>query len=63
MTKEEFKTIRQEAGLTQQVLADGLGVNIRGLQHWEMGDRPIPGPVANLMELLKGGKWKPKTEK
>lgn len=53
MTKEEFSRIRQLAGMTQAELAAFLRVVLRTVQKWELGERPVPGPVTVLMEQLR----------
>jgi DNA-binding transcriptional regulator YiaG len=53
MTSDEFRAIRQAAGLTQTALAEYLGVSgFRTVQRYESGERKIPGPVAKLMGRL-----------
>ena len=39
--------------MTQQAIADFLGVDIRTAQRYEKGDIPIAGPVLKLLEILK----------
>jgi DNA-binding transcriptional regulator YiaG len=57
MTPNEFKAIRQRAGLTQSGLAARLRVSdLRTIRKWEAGERAISGPVSLLMELLDAGK-------
>jgi len=56
MDKNQFKAIRERAGLTQTGLAAFLRIeDIRSVRRWEKGDRAISGPVAYLMELLDAG--------
>lgn len=52
MTSTEFTTIRKRAGLTQSGLAALLRITLRAVQFYEAGQRPIPGPVEYLAELL-----------
>lgn len=52
MTPKEFRRIRDQAKLTLRETADYLGSALRSVQHWDGGDRPVPGPVEILMELL-----------
>jgi DNA-binding transcriptional regulator YiaG len=58
MTPATFKRIRtQRLGMTQSQLAAVLRINdIRTIRRWELGERPISGPVCYLMELLDEGK-------
>lgn len=39
MARENLKKARREAGLTQQQMADKLGISLRYYQNIEMGDR------------------------
>ncbi len=56
MTPNEFKAIRQRAGLTQSGLAARLRISdIRTIRKWEAGEREISGPVSLLMEFLDAG--------
>lgn len=40
-TPNRIKTLRQEAGLTQQALADQLGVMRKTISNWERGNNII----------------------
>jgi DNA-binding transcriptional regulator YiaG len=53
MTKEEFAALREKAGMTQEAIADWLGVNVRTAQRYESGEIPIKGPVLKLLLILK----------
>lgn len=52
MTPATLKAIRERAGLTQSGLAALFRITLRAVQFYEAGQRPIPGPVAYLAELL-----------
>lgn len=52
MTKEEFRWLRTQLGFTQEQLARDIGVTLGAVQKWELGLRPISGPVARLMRLM-----------
>lgn len=59
MTPIELKQKREALGLTQQQLADELGINIRTIKRWEnqkgyksFGDGIAYGPSANGIEAL-----------
>ncbi len=53
-TARLFRDCREALELTQAQLADSLWVGHRSIQHWEMGDRTVPGPVwVALAFLLK----------
>jgi DNA-binding transcriptional regulator YiaG len=47
------KIRKEELGLTQKLLADAIGVNLRTLQDWEIGRSPMPKPVEILMNLMR----------
>lgn len=54
MTPEGLKTVRRELGHTQASLAAALELGPHGartVRRWELGERPIPGPVAVLVRL------------
>ncbi len=46
MTAVEFATIAQALGLSNQGMADALGVNVRRVRAYATGGRPIPQVVA-----------------
>ena len=52
MTKDEFKQIRTQLGLTQEQLAREIGVTLGAVQKWELGLRGISGPVARLLRMM-----------
>lgn len=52
MTKEEFRQLRLQLGLTQEQLAREIGVTLGAVQKWELGLRGISGPVARLVRLM-----------
>jgi DNA-binding transcriptional regulator YiaG len=47
------KIRKEDLGLTQKLLADAIGVNLRTLQDWEVGRSPMPKVVEILMELMR----------
>lgn len=62
LTEEELQKLRAkrlqkirkvDLGLTQKLLADAIGVNLRTLQDWEIGRTPMPRVVEILMELMR----------
>jgi DNA-binding transcriptional regulator YiaG len=57
MTPAQFKTIRTDASLTQEGLAQLLRLSdSRSIRRYEDGTRTISGPISLLMELLQDGK-------
>ena len=54
MTPAQFKGARHALGLTQQSLADALGVSIRTIRHWESGEfRPNASSCFRVEIMLK----------
>ena len=45
MTKDEFKKLRETAGHTQASLAGAMGVHLRTVWRWELGETVIPKVV------------------
>lgn len=45
VTKEEFKKLRETAGHTQASLAKAMGVHLRTVWRWELGETIIPKVV------------------
>ena len=52
MKGEELKAKRLDLGLTQTQLGERLGVTLRAVQYYESGGRPVPRPVAILMNVF-----------
>ena len=42
-TKANFRALREMCGVTQQQVADELGVRALTVKRWEKGETPIPG--------------------
>ena len=53
MTPSELRSTREAMGLTQTELAEALETALRTVQHWEAGDRAIPGPVRVALRLMR----------
>lgn len=51
-TKQEFRALREQVGMTQQVIADLLGVRERSVRRWESLDAPQfpPAPAWELVD-------------
>jgi len=45
VTKDEFKRLRQSAGHTHASLAAAMGVHLRTVWRWELGEIKIPTVV------------------
>jgi DNA-binding transcriptional regulator YiaG len=52
MTSEEFKRLREAAGLTQSALAGMIGVHPVTVARWETEMRRIPKMAARLLTLI-----------
>lgn len=55
MTQEQLKQARQELGLTQQGLADKLGIKLAKLRNWEQGRNAISDEGATAIKWLIAG--------
>lgn len=53
MTPAQLKTLRARLDLTQQQLAEALGVASNTVTRWEMGRHPIPRMAINLLARLR----------
>lgn len=53
MSPEQLKALRNKLGLTQQALADRIGVNLSTVWRWEHGEVPILKSMATLLRLLE----------
>lgn len=56
LTGREFRFLRHELNLTQQTLAELLGVNVQSVARWEKGrtKEPIDGAAQRLVRLMYG---------
>jgi len=52
MSSEELRAAREEMGLTQQEAADRYRLSLIGYKQYELGKRPIPGPIALLTDYF-----------
>ena len=52
LTADQFKQLRNRAGLSQGVLALFLGVSVKTVEAWESKTNAIPGPVCRVLPLL-----------
>lgn len=56
MTQEQLKQARQMLGLTQQGLADKLGIKLAKLRNWEQGRNAVSDEGATAIKWLLAGK-------
>jgi DNA-binding XRE family transcriptional regulator len=52
VTKEEFKKLRAAAGHTQATLAKEMGVHLRTVTRWEIGEIIIPRVVELALRYI-----------
>lgn len=52
--RENLKKARKEKGLTQQQVADQLGISLRHYQHIEAGDRTGDFALWDMLEDITG---------
>ena len=52
MTPEEFRAMRHALGLTQTEFGNELGLGMRAIRRYELGERKIPGPVILLARRI-----------
>lgn len=55
---EEIRTIRIDAGMTQTVFANYMGVSKKTIEAWEAGRSHPTGPAFRLMDILAHEKFK-----
>lgn len=53
--KDDIKRIRNNAGMTQNVLASYMGVSKKTVEAWESGRTHPTGPACRLLDILDGG--------
>ena len=56
MTTEQLKQARQSLGLTQQGLADKLGIKLSKLRNWEQGRNAVSDEAVTAIRWLVSGK-------
>jgi DNA-binding transcriptional regulator YiaG len=52
VTKDEFKKLRSKAGHTQATLAREMGVHLRTVTRWEIGEIAIPRVVELALRYI-----------
>lgn len=50
---ERLKKIRNHLGYSQREMADEFMVTSGAIAHWELGRRPIPGPIIRLISIYE----------
>lgn len=50
-----FRELRLSLFLSQQAVADALGVCLRTVRHWDSGRNRVPWSAVRLLRLLRGG--------
>ena len=55
MTTEQLKQARQSLGLTQQGLADKLGIKLAKLRNWEQGRHAVRDEAVTAIRWLVNG--------
>ncbi len=55
-SNEEIKNIRNQAGMTQAVFANYMGVSPKTVEAWELGRTHPTGPAYRLLDILAAGK-------
>jgi DNA-binding XRE family transcriptional regulator len=58
VTKDEFKKLRDTAGHTQASLAVTMGVHLRTVWRWELGETLIPKVVELALRYVAGRREK-----
>lgn len=53
--KSEIRKIRMDAGMTQSVFADYMGVSKKTVEAWECGKSHPTGPAFRLIGMLNSG--------
>ena len=56
MTPIQLKQARQQLGLTQQGLADKLGIKLAKLRNWEQGRNAVSDEAVTAIRWLVNGK-------
>ena len=56
MTTDQIKQARQSLGLTQQGLADKLGIKLAKLRNWEQGRNAVSDEAVTAIRWLVNGK-------
>lgn len=52
MTAKQFKEARKKLGVSQEALAQTLGISVWSVARYEKGSHPVPGPVNLALRYL-----------
>jgi transcriptional regulator with XRE-family HTH domain len=52
VTKDEFKKLRKSAGHTQASLAKEMGVHLRTVTRWEIGEVAVPRAIELALRFI-----------
>lgn len=52
VTAEKIKAVRKQLRVTQQEFAELIGVSKPTVERWEMGKKPVAGPVVLLLQMI-----------
>lgn len=55
MTGRDMKLRRKAAGMTQDELAEAMGVTRSRVAHWERGARTVPDDLEDVAKRVLGG--------
>ena len=53
MTPNELKSLRAELGLTQEQMAERIGVTVFAYRKWEQGQRKLRGAALKTVEGMR----------
>ena len=52
VTGQEIKSLRKKLELTQAEFAALVNVSVKTVERWEMGEKPVKGPIVTLRKLF-----------
>jgi predicted transcriptional regulator len=52
VTKSQFRSALEQLGLSHGAAAKFLGVSLRSVAGWAIGEQPVPTSVALLLQLM-----------
>lgn len=63
MTPEAVQSLRTALGLTEKEFAERLGVTVRAVYYWELGQRKPSGTAVRLMERMTNASSRARKQK